>query len=218
MKFYIPPTLQKDFKDWLDTEVPNANYTFELIRDWYARDGADYKPVKLRALYFSINWKSKIGNSDSNSNFKTSYEVPICKGDIVIREDGQVYMLNWKVQNMPNNQTTQAIDCNAMLAFTRHMDEEVDARGFLVAEAYDKVIVPSIPCVYAEYTGRPDYASNYNTPGISADHLLTVQVQWNGKTRDLRTGDEFRLLHSQYRIVDLVGTELDIHQEFGILN
>ena len=58
----------------------------------------------------------------------------------------------------------------------------------------------------------------YNTPGITADHLLTVQVQWNARTRNLRTGDEFSLLHSRYRIVSLVGTELDLRQERGILN
>ena len=141
------------------------------MRDWYAREQEGYKPVRLRALYFSINWKSKIGNSDANSNFKTGYRVKIRKGDIVIREDGRIYMLNWKVQEMPNNQTTQAIDCNAMLTFTRHVDETVDDKGFLVEEAREEIIVPPIPCVYAEYTGRPDYAANYNTPGISPDHL-----------------------------------------------
>ena len=165
--------------------------------------------MRLRALYFPINWKSKLGNSDANSNFKTSYDVLIQKGDIVIREDGHIYMLNWQVQNLPNNQTTQAIDCNAMLRFTRYMDEEVDSRGYLVREAHDEEIVPPIPCVYSEYAGRPDYAPSYNTPGINADHLLTVQLQWNARTRNLRTGDEFELLHCKYRIVDLVGTELD---------
>lgn len=35
MKFYIPPTLEQDFIDWLNTDVPNINYDFELVRDWY---------------------------------------------------------------------------------------------------------------------------------------------------------------------------------------
>ena len=45
-----------------------------------------------------------------------------------------------------------------------------------------------------------------------------MQVQWNARTRNLRTGDEFSLLYSRYRIVSLVGTELDLRQERGILN
>ena len=89
-------------------------------------------------MYFSINWKSKIGNSDANSNFKASYDVRIRKGDIVIREDGRIFMLNWTVQDMPNNQSTQAIVCNAMLSFTRHVDETVDERGYLIEEAHQE--------------------------------------------------------------------------------
>ena len=55
----------------------------------------------------------------------------------MIREDGRIFMLNWQVQDMPNNQTTQAIVCNAMLTFTRMIPEEVDSRGMLAREAYD---------------------------------------------------------------------------------
>ena len=51
---------------------------------------------------------------DANSNFKTTYEHKISKGDIVIREDGNIYVLNWKVQEYPNNQATQAVDYNWM--------------------------------------------------------------------------------------------------------
>ena len=37
MKFYIPPTIKSDFEDWLNTDVANVNYDFEIIRDWYAQ-------------------------------------------------------------------------------------------------------------------------------------------------------------------------------------
>lgn len=85
------------------------------MRDWYQRGTEGYEAIQIRAMLFSIEWKSKVGNSDSNSNFKTGYEMPIRKGDIVIRlEDQHVYMLNWTVQRHPNNQATQAIDCNAL--------------------------------------------------------------------------------------------------------
>ena len=72
--------------------------------------------------------------------------------------------------------------------------------------------------MYAEYTGRPDYAASYNTPGISPDHLLTVQVQFNPKTDLIRLGDEFALMHSRYRIVNRVDTEVDIDRQYGIIN
>lgn len=169
-------------------------------------------------MYFPISWKSKIGNSDANSNFKTGYGVAINKGDMVIREDGVIFMLNWTVQRNLNNQSTQAIACNAKLSFTRHIDEVLDERGFLITEATRAEIAPDIPCVYAEYTGRPDYAANYNTPGITPDHLLTVQVQLNPKTDEIRINDEFSLMRSKYRIVNRVDAEVDIHRRYGIIN
>ena len=212
MKFYIPPTIRKDFEDWLRTEVPNTNYDFELVRNWYDRGADGYEPVVLKAMIFPIEWKSKVGNSDANSNFKTDLNVPIFKGDIASREDGHIVMLNWTVQRHPNNQSTQAVDCNAMLEFTRHVDETVDDRGFLITEAHEEIIAPEIPCVFSEYTGRPDYAASYNTPGISPDHLLTVQVQFNSLTRNIREGDNFELYGSRYRVVNWVGTEVDITQ------
>lgn len=218
MKFYIPPTIQKDFEDWLHTDVSNTNYNFELVRNWYERGTEGYKPIGLRAMLFSIEWKSKVGNSDSNSNFKTDFHVPIRKGDIVIREDGRIYMLNWTVQRHPNNQATQAVDCNAMLEFTRHMDETLDSKGFVLEEAHDRIIAPAIPSVYSEYTGRPDYASSYNTPGIHADHLLTLQVQCNPVTQNIRIGDHFTLYGAQYRVVNWTGTEIDISGSYGIIN
>lgn len=194
------------------------NYNFELVRNWYERDQESRKSIPLRAMLFSIEWKSKVGNSDANSNFKTDFAVGIRKGDIVVREDGRIYMLNWTVQRHPNNQSTQAVDCNAVLEFTRRVDEAVDDRGYLIKEAHDEVIAPPIPCVFSEYTGRPDYAANYNTPGIAADHLLTLQVQFNEKTRNIRVGDNFMLYGQLYRVVNWVATEVDIAGEYGILN
>lgn len=198
--------------------MPHVNYTFEIVRDWYAMAAEDHQPEYIRASYFPINWKSKIGNSDVNTNFKTHHNVDIKKGDIVIREDGAIYMLNWAVQAHPNNQSTQAIVCNAYLEFTRHTEDVLDARGYLVEEAHDKVVASTIPSVYAEYTGRPDYSPNYNAPGIAADHLLTVQVQYNKTTERIRINDEFLLLNQKYRIVNLVGSEIDIDRQYGIIN
>lgn len=214
MKFYIPPTVQSDFTDWLNTDVQNANYTFRMIRDWYDQQ----ELPEIRAMYFPIAWKSKIGNSDANSNFKTDYGVIIRKGDLAIREDGGIYMLNWTVQRNPNNQSSQAIACNAKLTFMREVEEKLDDRGFLLEEAGTIEIAPDMPCVYAEYTGRPDYASSYNTPGISPDHLLVVQVQFNSHTDGIRLGDEFELTHTRYRIVNRVDSEVELNREYGIIN
>lgn len=200
------------------TDAPNNNYTFELVRDWYAKETADYQPEFIRGMHFSINWKSKIGNSDANSNFRTHLRVDVRKGDILIREDGVLYMLNWQVQRHINNQSSQAVDCNAFIEFYREIDEVLDTRGYVVKEAQRQVIAPSLPCVFAEYAGRPDYGTSYNTPGIMADHLLTCQLQYNSRTKGIRINDKFALMHSTYHIVHLMEHEVDIDGRFGIIN
>lgn len=101
-----------DYENLLDTEIKNFTHTFELVRDWYKQPQEDEDKVYLRAAYFPINWKSKVGNSDVNKNFRTDYRVEIRKGDMVISEDGMIHLLNWDIQNYPNTQTTQAVECN----------------------------------------------------------------------------------------------------------
>lgn len=216
--FLLPDTIQSDFALYLMDDVPQHNYTFELVRNWYDRADESYTPEFIRAMLFAINWKSKVGNTDANSNFRTHLKTDIRKGDIVVREDGVIFMLNWQIQRHINNQSTQAIDCNAMIEFFRQVDETLDERGYLIEEAHRKVIVPSLPCVYTEYAGRPDYATGYNTPGITPDHLLTVQVQFNDHTRNLRIGDKFELMRSTYHIVHLIDREVDMDGTYGIIN
>ncbi len=216
--FRIPATIQADFEKWLMTDMPGTNFTFELVRDWYAREAADYEAEFLRAMYFAISWKSKINNSDVNSNFKTHTRVDIRKGDILIREDGLMLMLNWAVQRNPNNQSSQAVQCNAFVEFTRDVDEVLDPRGYVLEPAHSKVIAPMIPCSYSEYAGRPDYATAYNTPGVFPDHLLTCQMQYNDRTKNLRINDKFTLMHSTYHIVHLMESEVDIDKVYGLIN
>lgn len=117
-----------------------------------------------------------------------------------------------------NNQSTQAVDCNAFIEFWREVDDVLDERGYLIEAAHKEVVAPTIPCLYAEYAGRPDYGTSYNTPGVTPDHLLTVQVQWNDRTRNLLINDQFELMQYTYRIVHRMDTEVDIDGVYGIIN
>lgn len=153
-----------------------------------------------------------------STNFKVTHDVPIHKGDMVVREDGMIYLLNWNIQNHPNNQATQSIECNSYIEITREMPEETDEDGILIREAGREVVVPSIPCIHSLYAGRPDYASAQGQPGINADHLLTVQLQWNDKTKNIRVNDEFVIGAFTYRVVDMSIAQVDITQTHGVVD
>lgn len=215
-QFEIPKTILSDYKNYLHTDVPNVVFDFRLLRSWYDQF-TDKEPVMLRAEHFPINWKSKVGNSDLNKNFFADYDIPIQKGDMAIREDGLIVMLTWSIQHYINAQTTQAIECNHRITVKRDVDAEADERGMKISEAHEEIIVDDLPCVMSEYAGRPDYAIAQNAPGVHADMLTVVNIQWNEKTKDVRINDKFEWCHYTYRVVNLSYAEVDINQTHGVI-
>lgn len=224
--FRPPPTLESDFRRLLQHEVPHTNYTFELVRDWYKAQEEGYEPVFIRAQQTPIDWKSKIGNSDMSLNFKTSHETKIHKGDIVVREDGMVFMLNWNVTDHPNNQASQSVELNDYLTFTREHKAAVNAYGFTIdddtgIELDDEgreVIVKNMPCSHSEYAGRPDYELVQGNPGLSADHLLSCYVQWNENTKGIMVNDQCKIGQYTYRVVNTYTGEVHIDKGYGVLS
>lgn len=191
-------------------------YDFRLLKSWYDQFD-DKEPVYIRAEHFPINWKSKVGNSDLNKNFYTDYAVPIGKGDMVIREDGLIAMLNWSTQQYINAQTTQAIECNHYITIQREVDAMADQFGYVIEPSHVDIIVDNLPCVMSEYAGRPDYAVAQNTPGINADMLTNVSLQWNEKTRQILVGDQFEYLNHMYRVINMSWAEVDINRTHGVI-
>lgn len=207
-EFLIPPTILSDYENYLMTEVPNAVFDFQVLHNWYDKDDESKEPYLLRAEYFPINWKSKVGNSDMNYNFFTDTKQNIYKGDIVIKEDGELLMLNWNIQQYINAKTTQAITCNHKLRITRSFPARADKRGFVYEPAHDEVIVDWIPCVMSEYAGRPDYQISQNSPGIHSDMLTVCDVQYNPSTAKIEIDDVFPYGKYMYKVIHIDQTQV----------
>lgn len=79
------------------------------------------------------------------------------------------------------------------------------------------MIAPMIPISHTEYAGRPDYTAAQGQPGINADHLINVSLQWNEKTKNIRIDDEFVLGAYTYRVVNVSIAEVNIDQTYGVL-
>ena len=176
-----------------------------------------YKPEYIRGQQTSIDWKSKIGNSDMSTNFKTDYTHDVNKGDYVIREDGMLYMLNWNITLHANNQATQSVECNAIVDITREVPDIVDTKGYLIDEGGRKTICPGLPISHSEYAGRPDYSGASMQAGMHPDHLISVYCQWNKATRKIRLDDEFVIGDFTYRVMNISLAEVMIDRDCGIL-
>lgn len=177
----------------------------------------EYKPEYIRGQQTSIDWKSKIGNSDMSTNFKTDYTHDINKGDYVVREDGMLYMLNWNITLHANNQATQSVECNAIVDITREVPDLVDEKGYLVEAGGKKAICPGLPISHSEYAGRPDYSGASMQAGMHPDHLISVYCQWNAATRKIRLDDEFILGDFTYRVINVSLAEVMIDRDCGVL-
>lgn len=267
--FKPPARILTDFEHLLQHDVPNVNWTFELIHNWYyvntqtdeslrkltvyqlkhmydggcriirihhenesgeteniyyslKEDGTyelteDYEPEYIRAQQTSIDWKSKIGNSDMSTNFKTDYTHEVEKGDYVVREDGMLFMLNWNITLHANNQATQSTECNAVIDITREFPDETDEKGMLIMEGGRRPVAAGLPINHSEYAGRPDYSGASQQAGMHPDHLITVTCQWNPTTKNVRLDDEFILGDFTYRVINISLAEVKIDHDYGVL-
>lgn len=193
------------------------NKYYSLKEDGTYELTEEYEPEYIRGQQTSIDWKSKIGNSDMSTNFKTDYTHQIQKGDYAIREDGMLYMLNWNITLHANNQATQSTECNAIVDITRMFPDETDDKGILIEEGGRRPIAAGLPINHQEYAGRPDYSGASGQAGMHPDHLITVSCQWNPSTRKIRLDDEFIIGDFTYRVMNISLAEVQIDKDYGIL-
>ena len=198
-------------------EEQEYNEYYALSQDGSYEITDAYEPEYIRGQQTSIDWKSKIGNSDMSTNFKTDYTHKIEKGDYVIREDGMLYMLNWNITLHANNQATQSTECNAIVDITREFPDEVDDKGILIAEGGRRPIAAGLPISHQEYAGRPDYSGASGQAGMHPDHLITVSCQWNTTTRKIRLDDQFVLGDFTYKVMNISLAEVQVDRDYGIL-
>ena len=204
-------------KDEEDEDAEEYNTYYAIDEDGFYEETQDYEPEYIRGQQTSIDWKSKIGNSDMSTNFKTDYTHEIQKGDYVIREDGMLYMLNWNITFHANNQATQSVECNGIVDIEREFPDITDSKGYLLEEGGWKSICPGLPISHSEYAGRPDYSGASLQAGMHPDHLISVYCQWNDATRKIRLDDRFVLGDFTYKVINISLAEVMVDKDHGIL-
>lgn len=210
-RFFVPQTLQSDFDAFLENDIPGAVEEFELVRDWYQRGTEEYEPVKIRGEIYPDSTKSRYENTDNNLNFRTSLSTDIRKGDMIIDPRGAIYIFDWDIPPQPNNKMTRALRCNLKTTFYRWYTEEVDENGYLISEGGNKAIAEEIPCNGYRMDGRLEFTTNAEKPGLIANTVTNMTVQYNEQTKNLRVDDTFAWQDAVYTIsdIDYVGVNID---------
>lgn len=235
-RFRVPRTLAADFNAFLNRDIPNTNMDFEILKCWYDKDAEDYVPVYIRGEVYPDATKSRYENTDNMLNIRCAVDSGIQQGDMLIREDGSIYVLDWEVNLQSNNAPSRMLRCNMYLNVKRHVineenyDEDgykmYDENGFVIHDGgIEEVntddpwveIVPPIPCNAYRYDGRPEYVVVSGTPGAIANALTILTVQYNEYTDKIHIDDIFKWGDEVYRIVDVNRVDVNINHKWGTI-
>ena len=216
-RFYVPPTLASDFTEFLDNDIPNTVMNFKLYHNWYDQFKDGYKEIIIRGELYPDTSKSRYTNTDNNMNIRCDVNSGITKGDIVIDENGIIYVLDWEVHRQSNNSPSRALRCNMYLTVERYEAELTDEDGYLIRPEGWQTIVDKLPSNAYRYDGRPEYSAIAATPGITPNALTLMTVQYNEQSKNIRIGDRFLWGNEYYEIVDVNRIGLGIDEEFGCI-
>lgn len=216
-RFYVPMTLAQDFREFLSNDIPHTVMDFELVTNWYDRFVDGYEPHYIRGEIYPDTTKSRYQNTDNNMNIRCDVDSGIKKGDIVVDDEGIVYVLDWFVAKQSNNTPSRALRCNMPLTIKRYHEEITDEDGYCVEpEGWSNIFV-NMPANAYRYDGRPQYSAVSGRPGISPDSLTLLTVQFNEKTRNIKIDDRFEWGGEEYIIVDIDWVGVTFLQNFGTI-
>lgn len=216
--FPLPATLESDFDNFLDGDLPHQVMDWILLPDWYAQFEKEYEEKTIRGEIYPDSTKSRYENTDSNMNFRASISSGIKKGDMIIStEDGQPYILDWDVELESNNAPSRALRCNFRLTVSRWEPDVTDDMGYLIEEGGLKAFVDRLPVNAYRYDGRPEFSASSGTAGISPNALTLLTCQLNTRTAQLRIGDKYLWGPDEYEIIDISRVGLDVDETYGTL-
>lgn len=216
-RFYVPRTLASDFTNFLQNDIPGSVGDFILIEDWYSQSDEGYAPNIIRGEIYPDSTKSRYSNTDNNLNFRSDINSGIKKGDMLIGPDETIYLLDWEVPPQPNNRMSRALRCNAMLTFSHYQAEEVDKDGYLIKEEGWVPVAENIPCNGYRHDGRLEFSANSHLPGLIPNTVTLLSVQFNEKTKNIRTDDVFTWGNDTYTVADVNLVGVNIHGTSGVI-
>lgn len=216
-KYNVPKTLEADFDEFLENDLPGHVSNYELLSCWYDKFEDEYTPTYIRGELYSDTTKSRYQNTDSNMNFRASRSSGIKKGDMMISPNGNIYLFDWRVELQSNNAPTRALYCNMIFEVRRYRQEETDERGYLLHKEGWDTVVRSIPANAYRYDGRPEYSVVANQPGVTPNALTLMSVQYNEDTAKLKENDEFVWAGDTYFIIDINYVGVDMDENSGVI-
>lgn len=174
-------------------------------------------PVEFDCMILSLDFKSNMkGLSDNTVSIKYSRDCIVKKGDLIVDEDSNTYIVSWKPFKEINCYSAQAQLCTDQFTFERWIDVVLDADGNSATPAQYESIAVDVDGFIARINSKY-YESNQGQVGIFASQRVGIGIQYNDTTRLIKIEDEFSFGGKQYLITDIDLTQLNTGRSDGII-
>lgn len=204
MNFFVPPHMEKNFEDFLATEICKD---VAYCKDYFE---APQKWVDERAEITPINYKSKQYGSDNNVKIRFRKSCAIQKGDM-IRYGGKYYLATWRTHHVtPDSLPTNMELCNVIATIKRENAGELDPEtgAYKTMPGGFNKVVEDLPAIFM-VNGNYELRHKNSQVGLLTDNRTKLTVQANSETLKVKRGDFFEYYDDIYIIRDINTTELD---------
>lgn len=203
MRFYIPPNLQGDFTDSLNTLGIDTVVNF-----------VPTNTIKVRLD--KVNYKTKGGIVSSDEVVFAELTSNLKMGDYLTYKNETMLITQLKSNEYPKCLEFTTTTCNTKLTITRYEDMVQDEDGNIIAQAGDHAIVSDLYC--STLFNNFQFKSNSGNVGIVPTDTLAIGCQFNDTTKNIKIGDKFIWFDGNYQIIGLDFSQVDILGDYGMLS
>lgn len=176
-RFYVPPTLQSDFDNYLNTNVPGHTYDATL-------NGAQ----TIRCAFHAD------GKTPNEKILRVSLATLIQRGDVIDIAGEGAYLIP-EVTRQVNCYACEPLRLNALLTITRRTSRKADSLGRIVQQ-------PGVETVCADQLAHGTASDRFQKQdiGLVVAGEPVFLLPLNEETRQIRREDEFTLDGETYSI------------------
>lgn len=193
-RFYIPPTLQSNYDNYLNTNVPGHTYNATL-------NGAQ----AIRCAFHAD------GKTPGEKVLRVSLSTPIRRGDIIAIEGEGEYLIPEVVQQV-DCYACEPLRLNALLTITRKTPLQADRRGRITQQ-------PGTETVCTDQLAHGVSSDGFQKQGVgiivAGEPVFLLPL--NDETRRIRREDEFVLDGDTYSIFHANFDQCDPGRTHGVV-
>lgn len=202
MNFYIPPNINNDFQNAL-----NSNLGTSFIINFNSLD-------IVRAIVPELDYRAK--QNGTNGTKPLYSEIDKLKIGDYIQDDENTYIVAFlKNQKFPLCSKIQAQVCNSKVTISHFQKEVTNNNGDIITPESDVQVAADIYSVVM--LSGYEFRTSSGSVGIVPNDLIGLQIQFNDITKNVQIGDTFYYFGSKYRIENIDYSQVSIDLSYGIM-